>query len=226
MGFDPLLAEVRRLTSIETDRHVAYEAAFVSWPGLDATYPPSEKCIQPFPRSSAAAAHALRDNVYIQEVFNAGAPVELTDRRISLDQYFSDKPCPEFIKIDTDGWDLPVLLGAETLLGRNVLGVEVEAQFHGAVHDLGNTFSNIDAFLRARGFSLFDLDAYRYSRAALPAPFLSDIAAQTTSGQITWGEAVYLRDLAHPGMRRDVWYRHHGRSRPEAVHAVRTLRLA
>src|SRR5690606_20933333 len=75
----------------------------------------------------------------------------------------------------------------------------VEAQLHGAVHDYANTFSNIDRYLRARGFTLFDLEIYRYSRAALPAPVAIRVPAQTIAGQVHWGEAVYFRDLAHPG---------------------------
>jgi hypothetical protein len=68
-------------------------------------------------------------------------------------------------------------------------------QFHGSPHEYANTFSSIDRLLREQGFSLFDLDVYRYSRADLPAPFVYDIPAQTTTGQVSWGEALYLRDL-------------------------------
>jgi hypothetical protein len=65
------------------------------------------------------------------------------------------------------------------------------------VHEYANTFSNIDRFLRLRGFSLFDLSTVRYSRAALPAPFASRILAHTVSGQVNCGKAVYFRDLGH-----------------------------
>ncbi len=40
-------------------------------------------------------------------------------------------------------------------------------------------------------------NVYRYSRAALPAPFVYDIPAQTVRGQVLWGETVYFRDLAN-----------------------------
>jgi hypothetical protein len=98
--------------------------------------------------------------------------------------------------VDTDGADYDVLLGADDLLrnGR-VLGLAVEAQFHGPVGPDANLFSNIDGYLRARGFSLFELEVYRYSRGALPAPFQLEIPAQTVTGQVSWGEAIYLRDL-------------------------------
>jgi hypothetical protein len=79
-----------------------------------------------------------------------------------------------------------------------VLGLSVEVQLHGADYPHSNVFSNIDKFLRHAGFSLFDLDIYRYSRGALPARFQYDIPAQTVSGQVQWGEAIYFRDLADP----------------------------
>jgi hypothetical protein len=38
----------------------------------------------------------------------------------------------------------------------------------------------------------------RYSRAALPAPFLYGFPAETHDGQPLWGDVVFLRDLAAP----------------------------
>jgi len=144
---------------------------------------------------------------YVQQVFNAGAPVVLTERRITLDEYVSvpEHSRLDFLKVDTDGHDIEVILGASNILDAGgVLGLRVEVQFHGSPHEHANTFSNIDRVLRGRGFSLFDLDVYRYSRADLPAPFVYDIPAQTTSGQISWGEALYLRDVSSPRYE-DMW---------------------
>jgi hypothetical protein len=104
----------------------------------------------------------------------------------------------DFLKVDTDGHDIEVILGARNILASGVIGLRVEEQLHGSPHKYANTFSNIDRLLRERGFSLFDLDVYRYSRADLPAPFVYDIPAQTTTGQVSWGEALYLRDLGSP----------------------------
>jgi hypothetical protein len=138
---------------------------------------------------------------YVQQMFNAGAPVVLTERTITLDDRISvrEHPRVDFVKVDTDGHDIEVILGARNILAAGgVLGLRVEMQFHGSPHEYANTFSNIDRLLRERGFSLFDLDVYRYSRADLPAPFVYDIPAQTTTGQVSWGEALYLRDLGSP----------------------------
>ena len=73
-----------------------------------------------------------------------------------------------------------------------MLGLGVEVQFHGPVSSEANLFSNVDRFLRGFGFGLFDLDVHRYSRGALPAEFVYDLPAQTTTGQVLWGEAIYF----------------------------------
>jgi FkbM family methyltransferase len=204
VGFDPLVAEVDRLNRSETRSKVRYVASFVGWPDYDSVFPLAERSDairllynQPFVRSSAVRAHNVTQQDYVRDQFNAGAVVEYTKETTSIDAFVAGQQPPDFLKIDTDGHDYPVLRGAEETLRRGVLGVEVEAQFHGVVHDLGNTFANIDRFLRQLGFSLFDLRPYRYSRSALPQPFLSDIPAQTVEGQVLWAEAVYFRDLAH-----------------------------
>ena len=64
--------------------------------------------------------------------------------------------------------DLEVLMGARGLLEAGVLGLLVEVQLQGASHEYANTFANIDRYLRHLGFSLFDVELYRYSRSALP----------------------------------------------------------
>src|SRR5262245_56497233 len=204
VGFDPLVAEMRRLRALEKPPNVRYASAVVGSPEFELVFPATERRyqvktreVQPYPRSSAVAAHRIRRQNYAQDIFNSGAPLEYSDRLVTLDQYFEGQPPPDFIKIDTDGNDLPVVLGAKRLLRTGVLGLEVEMQFHGGVHEYGNTFSNIDTLLRTEGFSLFDLSPYRYSRAALPDLFLYDLPAQTSSGQVVWADAVYFRDVGH-----------------------------
>jgi hypothetical protein len=209
VGFEPLVAEAERLQQRAEGSKLRYEAAFVTCRDFDQLFPLevrhdpfTSNTNHAFGRVSALRALELMRMNYVQQVFNTGAHAQYADRRIVLDDYLSprDRESVDFIKIDTDGHDFPVLLGTEGLLrAGGVLGFSVETWFNGAAHDHANTFSNIDRFLRSRGFSLFDLDVYRYSRAALPAPFVYDIAAQTVTGQVMWGEAVYFRDLATDG---------------------------
>jgi FkbM family methyltransferase len=198
VGFDPLVAEVDRLNA-GAGAGVRYEAAWVTcrepgvWNGVPST--------QFFQRTSAVCAAEVAGLDYAREHFNAGAPIELSTERIVLDEHFDpdDRKAIDFLKVDTDGGDFDVLRGAEEILrDGQMLGLAVEAQFHGPVASDANLFSNVDRYLRGFGFGLFDLEVNRYSRAALPAAFALDIPAQTVTGQISWGEAIYFRDLGDP----------------------------
>jgi FkbM family methyltransferase len=93
----------------------------------------------------------------------------------------------DFIKADTQGSELFVLQGAAKTLESSVVGVEVEAEFAPIYKDQP-LFSDVDAFLRARGFLLFDLRPVYWKREAgrnVGGPH----------GQIVWTDALYLRSL-------------------------------
>jgi FkbM family methyltransferase len=198
IGFDPLVSEVERLDA-GAERGVRYVAAWVTCRspfaqrGLPSTHF--------FSRTSAARAAEIAGLDFSREHYNAGAAIVHASARIVLDEYFEavDRTRIDFLKVDTDGGDYDVLRGADEILrsGR-VLGLAVEAQFHGTVSADANLFANIDLYLRERGFSLFDLDVRRYSRAALPAAFEYEIPAQTITGQVSWADAIYFRDLGDP----------------------------
>jgi len=201
VGFDPLVAEVERLQSENQNPNVRFVDAFVVGPedGRPDADPgvPSD---HPFYRSSAAEATRLLDFDYQKEEFNKGKPVVLSEQRFTLDQYSVDHDVADvdFIKVDTDGYDFSVLRGAkETLRRCSVLGLGVEVQFHGRLGDRANIFSNIDRFLREEGFTLFDIDVYRYTRATLPGRFSYRLFGPTVDGQAQYGDAVYFRDLAY-----------------------------
>ena len=137
-----------------------------------------------------------------QRFNNNDLEIILSGNRISLDGFFADRPDAnvDFIKIDTDGHDYEVLFGADKVVReRGVLGFFVESQFHGVTHPHSNLYANIDRYMRERGFSLFDLETYRYTRGVLPGHFVYQLAAQTHEGQVVWGDALFLRDVSAPG---------------------------
>ncbi|GEM_PF-593296 len=195
-GFDGLVNEMERLNASVAGKDQHYYPFLVG----DRTYRLPEGVLdtQPFSRTSAAKAAEIKDCNYAKTYFDQTGSGVFTSEMIELDQFFL-REHPEdvdFIKIDTDGSDYPVLRGARELLSRRgVLGVAVECQFHGFVHDESSTFRNIDRFLTGLGFSLFDLEVHRYSRAVLPQKFVYSLPAQTVRGQVLWGDALYLRDL-------------------------------
>ena len=99
------------------------------------------------------------------------------------------------LKIDIDGDDYPCFRSfAEQAECRNLQAVDIESQFHGDDGPDGNTFVNISILARNLGLDLYSLDAYRYSRATLPGRFVYHFPAQTETGQVLWGDAVFMRD--------------------------------
>ena len=70
----------------------------------------------------------------------------------------------------------------------------VETSYNAQPSDTESKTANIDRLLREQGFLLYTLSVLRYSRAALPAPFLHPTPMQTTFGQAMFGDTVYLRD--------------------------------
>lgn len=203
-GFDGLIKEVERLNAAAGNANRKYFPYLVG----DKTYEPPQGVpdTQPFPRTSAVRAIEIANCNYATTYLDQTGSGLCAAEMIELDQFFlRDHPTDvDFIKVDTDGSDYQVLRGARELLSnKQVLGLAVECQFHGLVHDQSNTFRNIDRLLTSLGFSLFDLEVYRYSRAVLPEPFVYRIPAQTQGGQVLWGDALYLRDLGNEDYERD-----------------------
>jgi len=203
VGFDGLVNEVTRLNAASgpNQRYFAYLVGEKSYQS-----PAAVPNTQPFPRTSAVRATEITKCNYVETYFDQTGSGKTATEMIELDEFFlRDHPSDvDFIKIDTDGSDYQVLCGARKLLcSPLVMGVAIECQFHGLVHDESNTFRNIDRLLTGWGFSLFDMEVYRYSRAALPKPFVYKIPAQTEGGQVIWCDALYLRDAGKNGYETD-----------------------
>jgi FkbM family methyltransferase len=192
-GFEPLIAECDRLNKQKTPNVSYHSCNLIAEESEvhDQSGPPSHQ----FTRTSASKAISCEN--YIKKHFNNEQEVYYSNEKTSLNRFFTSIPTQtiDFIKIDTDGHDFEVLYGAKELLGSmQVIGVEVEVQFHGNSHCYSNTFRNIDRFLTDHGFSLFTLDTWKYSKQDLPGLFTYRIPAQTQTGQIMFGDALYLRD--------------------------------
>ena len=199
VGFDPLVKEVERLNALHPSGSHAHYPYYVGYKRYQELLPRVGLSTQQsvYGRMSATRARKITQCDYARTYYDqTGEGLVATDL-IELDEFFlrTHPSDVDFIKIDTDGSDYQVLLGARELLDKcPVLGVAVECQFHGPVHEAANIFSNIDRLLRQLGFTLFDIEVYRYSRAALPKPFVYRLPAQTTAGQALWADALYFRD--------------------------------
>lgn len=98
----------------------------------------------------------------------------------------------DFLQIDVQGAELQVLEGAIALLKNSILALQVEVEFC-PLYLNQPLFADIDQYLRALDFTLFDLyPSYRIrSRSAVVNP--------KHPGQILWADAFYLRDLLQTG---------------------------
>ena len=202
-GFELQAEEVRRLNEREPSPQVRYFEAELVCEGFEALYPPSRgpdptrDWSPAYERSSAMRAERLLG-------LRRAGPATRSAPRVSLDAFFAARGTPnvDFLKVDTDGHDYEVLYGARrTLAERGVLGVLAECQLHGPAHPHASTFANTDRLLRELGFTLFDLDVHRYTRAPLPGLFAYAMPAQTVRGPVVWADALYALDPLAPGGR-------------------------
>ena len=211
-AIDPMVDVVDRLRQAETLPGVKYFEAFI---GL----PPDHPVVvargeqgpwwERFPGnhlSGPVASEALNRNAVDDDdrrALNRWSATRLTDpaNRMGLDEFVRRHAIEQvdFIKIDIDGDDLMVLFSAEQLLAsRQLLGFMLEVFFFGAACETDHTFHNMDRLMRGHGMSLLDLTVNRYSRSALPAPFVQGMLAETTWGAPCWGDAVYAVDATSP----------------------------
>ncbi len=205
-GFDPQRQECARLNRAEKNPRVRYFPYFV---GLEPGHWFHQR------RQPQSSPEFLYFQTYLDRL-SAGFALEcsrdvrpqdnplnedLTTERVGVSEFVRAHGVGDvdFIKIDTDGADLEALLSCdEVIRGGSVLGLLIEANFTGSAHETDNSFHNIDRLMRQHGYCLYSLWQSRYSRRALPAPFLLTIAAQTQTGQVIQGDALYFRNAGSP----------------------------
>lgn len=93
----------------------------------------------------------------------------------------------DFIKIDVQGAELEILQSGDEVL-QDCLGLQTEVEFI-PLYKQQPLFPEVDCFVRERGFLLFDLQRVYNKRTSVPKELRS-------RGQLTWGDALYLRDIS------------------------------
>ena len=210
IGFDPDVREIERLRAREKNPNVSYENAFA---GLPADHPFArqrplglELERNPWPRLSTARYLELTYPAEREPAdkekrsANLWPAAQLADRAspIILPEYLRRKGLTslDFLKIDVDGADFDILNSFDHALAQlEVLGVGIEVRFWGSDACTDGTFHNVDRFLKARGFELFNLTIRRYSTTALPSRFRGPAPGATEFGRVHQGDAMYARDL-------------------------------
>ena len=105
----------------------------------------------------------------------------------TLDRCLTDHPDwrPDYLKIDAEGADLDILIGAVGCLPE-VLALQVEVAF--IERNIGTPLQpNIDLWLRTNGFVLHRLVREHWVRA-------NALFGATSQPQLVWADALYLRD--------------------------------
>ena len=193
VGFDPDPQECERLNALSssprTERYIPLalgaekrEAVLYETkePACSSVYPPDEALKKRFPQLGV-----------IETVKRHS--VELTP----LDEWWlsEERPHVSFLKIDTQGSELDILKGAQSLL-TDCLGCEVEVEFS-PIYQGQPLFSDVDSFLRERGFVLWRLnDLCHYSETP-------EVPGER--GRLYWANAVYLRDYRTLGTSDEEW---------------------
>jgi len=118
----------------------------------------------------------------------------------SLDSLLSagEIPAPDFLKVDVEGFEKYVFLGAARCLSERLLGIETETNFN-ASPDYPNTHIGlVQESIVPHGFQMFDLNFDRAPRAtferARAARGLQRLAFQQTSRPGTFN-VLFCRDL-------------------------------
>lgn len=192
VGFEPDPVECARLNqAAQSNRRERYlplalgaekrEATLyqTALPECASIYPPLEKLASRFPQLEVIRA-------------DGSSPVQLTP----LDAWWEEEERPHisFIKLDTQGSELDILRGAENILV-DCLGCEVEVEFS-PLYQNQPLFSDVDQFLRERGFVLWQLkDLCSYSERP----------ASGEKGRLYWANAIYLKDYTSLGNTEEEW---------------------
>jgi len=91
-----------------------------------------------------------------------------------------------FLKVDTEGADLDVLRGGNSVLQQSCVGVQVEITF-AERHVGAPAFHEVDRYLRDNGFILFDLRCDYWIRR-------NNTYFLTSNPQLIWADGIYFLD--------------------------------
>jgi len=93
----------------------------------------------------------------------------------------------ELIKLDCQGAEYDILLGAEEILNRECVALICESEF-AEMYRGQRTFSEVDLFLRKKGFVLYGLEPHFVSARNL------DRRLCETEERLLWVDALYFKD--------------------------------
>jgi methyltransferase FkbM-like protein len=211
LGIDPDIEEIARLKANEKNPAVTYLNAFA---GIPVDHPFAQQC-RGKPELARDPSPRLSTTQYVEGMRlkkkNAATGKEKRSANLWRNAPLADPAAAlivpdylksagvasvDFMKIDVDGKDFEILHSFDRALDDlNILGVGIEVRMWGSDEATDGTFHNVDRFMKACGFELFNLSLRRYSTAALPSRFALRAPGATEFGRVHHGDAMYARDL-------------------------------
>jgi FkbM family methyltransferase len=208
LGIDPDVEEIARLKANEKNPAVSYLNAFA---GIAADHPfavlrrgKPEFARDPNPRMSTVQyVERMKNGVATgkeKRSSNLWHSAQLADPAtvVVVPDYLKSIGIAsvDFLKIDVDGKDFEILHSCDRALDElQIIGVGIEVRLWGSDEETDGTFHNVDRFMKAHGFELFNLSLRRYSTSALPSRFVGRAPGATERGRVHHGDAMYARDL-------------------------------
>ena len=146
------------------------------WPATSSLYPANHSFLDQFPESDRF--HAER---------------KISIQAYNIDFLAANKKLPnvDFIKVDVQGAELPILEGGEKTLTAELIGLEVEVEFT-EMYSGQPLFGDVDRFVREKiGLELWDLHTVHWKyRSGMKS-------SGPSKGRVIFGDALYLRPLTN-----------------------------
>lgn len=181
VGFDPDAEECARMSALPSPyRHARYIPYAI---GGETARAVMHITRSPHCSSLLVPRHSWLSRFAYHPLFEEMSKAEV--ECVTLDDLsLSEHLRADVIKLDTQGLELPILRAAESILPGTIC-IETETGY--VENYLGETVaSEIDDFLRRRGFLLFDVTLHREGRA--------NPLAKRSRQQPLWCEYLWLRD--------------------------------
>lgn len=183
LAFEPDKREFRKLVSND---HLTYLNYALSDKSSDLKYYITQACgrssiYQPNMELLSSFENPQRYQVLHQEVIPA-SQVKTLDA-LFKENSFKDA---DFIKLDTQGSELPILKGGREKVIPYLFGVQTEVEFI-PLYKSQPLFSELDAFMSEAGFELIDLRRTYWKR--------KDYYNYRGRGTLVFGDALYFKNI-------------------------------
>lgn len=189
VGFEPNVVECERLNA-ERNKHVVRSQTFYPY-AISGRTGPRKFYVTKSPTCSSIVEPNQREFCKYGEpgsLRNMRASVleEIEIDTITLDDFCSREGIvPDFLKIDTQGSELEILEQGFRLNLEELIGLEVEVEFV-ELYKGQPLFSEVEVFLRNKGFELFGLKRHRWKMHD------GRTCLHGTGGRMTFGDALFF----------------------------------